>query len=157
MIDIRKSFIHFINSKGFRWRTNIETVLSTENKNIYLVKECRSEAISQRPFFDHKGRYEFLGIVDNNKTYIIRTSSTDGNKGNIQLFRIDRNGRLIRKKFRINLSKGISSKFNPPLKNGDVISINKSALAKVGTGLNVFAEPMRDLVTGLTLFKLFND
>ena len=85
MIDIRKSFIHFIKSKSVRWRTNIETVLSTENKNIYLVKECRSEAISQRPFFDHKGRYEFLGIVDNNKTYIIRTSSTDGNKGNIQL------------------------------------------------------------------------
>lgn len=85
MIDIRKSFIHFIKSKGVGWRTNIESVLSTKNKNIFLVKECRSEAISQRPFFDHQGRYEFLGIVENNKTYIIRTSATDGNNGNIQL------------------------------------------------------------------------
>lgn len=79
------------------------------------------------------------------------------NRGDIQLFRINRDGTLIRKKLRINLNKGISSKYNPPLKNGDVISVNKSALSKVSTGLNVVAEPMRDLVTGLTLFRLFND
>ena len=85
MIDIRKSFIHFIISNSVGWRTNVKSVLSTKNKNIFLVKECRSETISQRPFFDHQGRYEFLGIVENNKTYFIRTSATDGNDGNIQL------------------------------------------------------------------------
>ncbi len=108
---------------------------------------------------ENPGKYEILANTPLNIA-ILQAGGPKlwkANKGNIQLFRIDRNGRLIRKKFRINLSKGISSKFNPPLKNGDVISINKSALAKVGTGLNVFAEPMRDLVTGLTLFKLFND
>ena len=85
MIDIRKSFIYFNTSNRTGWRTNIKSILSTVNKNFFLVKECRSEVMSQRPFFDHRGRYEFLGIVENNKTYMVRTSATDGNDGNIEL------------------------------------------------------------------------
>ena len=85
MIYIRKSFFHFLKSNGVGWRTNIKSILSTVNKNFFLVKECRSEVMSQRPFFDHRGRYEFLGIVENNKTYMVRTSATDGNDGNIEL------------------------------------------------------------------------
>ncbi len=84
-LTISKSFIHFTGSNGSNWRTNIKSVLSTKNKNIFLVKECRAESISQRPFFDHKDRYEFLGIVENDKTHFIRTSATDGNNENFEL------------------------------------------------------------------------
>ncbi len=85
MIDINKSFIHFFTSEDMGWRTNIKSVLSSKSKNFFLVKECRAETMSQRPFFNHQGRYEFLAIVENDKVHVIRTSATDGNKNNIKL------------------------------------------------------------------------
>ena len=84
MINIDKSFIHFVSEKN-SWRTNIKSILSTKNKKIFLVKECRAESVSEHPFSDHPGRYEFLGIIEGDKTHFIRTSATGGNKGNTQL------------------------------------------------------------------------
>ena len=84
MINIDKSFIHFVGEKD-SWRTNIKSILSTENKKIFLVKECRAETVGEHPFFNHPGRYEFLGIIEDDKTHFIRTSSVDANKGNVQL------------------------------------------------------------------------
>ena len=83
VINIHESFIHF-SDEGNSWRTNIKSILSTENKKFFLVKECRAESIGEHPFF-HTGRYEFLGIVEDDKTHFIRKSAVDGNKGNIQL------------------------------------------------------------------------
>lgn len=85
MINIDNSFIHLFGNNTDGWRTNIKCVLSTKNKNFFLVKECRAESMSQRPFFFHQGRYEFLAIVENEKVHVIRTSATDGNDSNIQL------------------------------------------------------------------------
>jgi len=82
-IDLNKSFIHFI-TKSNSWRTKIESVLITENKKIYLVKECRAEFVSEQPL-THPGDYEFLGIIEDNKTHFIRKSPTDGDKGILQL------------------------------------------------------------------------
>jgi hypothetical protein len=84
MINIDKSFIHFVGEKS-SYRTNIKSILSTENKKIFLVKECRAESVGEHPFFNHPGRYEFLGIIEDDKTHFIRTSSVDANKGNVQL------------------------------------------------------------------------
>ena len=81
-INLNKSFINFI-TKENSWRTNIESSLTTENKKIYLVKEIRAETLGEHPF-SHHGRYEFLGITENDKIHLIRTSSTDGMKKNIQ-------------------------------------------------------------------------
>ena len=84
MINIDKSFIHFVGEKN-SWRTNIKSILSTENKKIFLVKECRAESVGEHPFFNHPARHEFLGIIEDDKTHFIRTSSVDANKGNVQL------------------------------------------------------------------------
>lgn len=95
-IDISKSFIHFTVSDGKGWRTNIESVLISKNKNIFLVKECRSESVShQRPFFSHPFRYEFLAIVENDKSHFIRTSATDGNDSNVELDSLIENKKYI--------------------------------------------------------------
>ncbi len=83
MINIDKSFIHFLREK-VSWRTNIKSILSTENKFFFLVKECRAESISEHPFLDQP-EHEFLAIIEDDKTHFIRTSATDGNKGNVQL------------------------------------------------------------------------
>jgi len=85
MINIDKSFIHFVEEK-ISWRTNIKSILSTENKKFFLVKECRAELVdNEHPFFNYPGKYEFLGIVEDDKTHFIRTSVVHGNKGNVQL------------------------------------------------------------------------
>ena len=84
MINIDKSFIHFVGEK-VSWRTNIKSILSTENKKIFLVKECRAELVGEHPFFNCPRRYEFLGIIEDDKTHFIRTSVVDGNKGTVQL------------------------------------------------------------------------
>jgi len=84
MINLDKSSIHFEGDKG-SWKTNIKSILSTENKKFFLLKECRAESIGEHPFFNHPGRYEFLGIVEDDKTHFIRTSHVDSNRGNVQL------------------------------------------------------------------------
>jgi len=48
------------------------------------MKECRAEIIGEHPF-SHPGSYEFLGIIEDDKTHFIKTSSVDANKGNVQL------------------------------------------------------------------------
>ena len=83
MINICKSFIHFF-QVNVSWRTNIKSILSTENKSFFLMKECRAEIIGEHPF-SHPGSYEFLGIIEDDKTHFIKTSSVDANKGNVQL------------------------------------------------------------------------
>ena len=92
MINLDKSFIHFSGGKN-SWRTNIKSTLSTENKNLFLVKECRAESLSERPFLNLPG-YEFLVIIEDDKTHCIRTAAADnrsepykgkGIKGNVQL------------------------------------------------------------------------
>ena len=92
VINIHESFIHIGDKRNF-WRTNIKSILSTENKKIFLVKECRAELVGEHPFF-HPGRYEFLGIIEDDKTHLIKTSVVDGNKGNTQL-----NAQLKNKKY----------------------------------------------------------
>jgi hypothetical protein len=49
------------------------------------VKERRSESVGEHPFLNQPGRYEFLGIIEDDKTHFIRTSSVDANNGNVQL------------------------------------------------------------------------
>jgi len=95
MINIDKSFVHLVQGKN-TVRANIKSTLSTENKKFFLVKECRAEVIGERPFFNHSGRYEGFGIIeDNDKAYMIKTSAVDANKGNIQSFTQFKNKKYI--------------------------------------------------------------
>ena len=82
-IDLEKSFVHFIGQKN-SFRTNIKSILAFENNSFFLVKECRAELVGQNPF-SHTGRYEFLGVVDKDNTYFIRTEPLDNNSSNIEL------------------------------------------------------------------------
>ena len=93
MVDVNKSFIHF-GDEGNSWRTNIKSILSTENKNFFLVKECRAELLGEHPFL-YRDRYEFLGIIEDDKTHFIRTSVVDDNKGNVPLNAQEKNKKYI--------------------------------------------------------------
>ena len=74
LINLTKSYVFF--SFGTSWRTNIDSILINENENktYYLVKECRSENVSENPFL-YSNKYEFLSIVEKDRNnYFIRTS-----------------------------------------------------------------------------------
>ena len=104
MINLDKSFIYFNGGKN-SWRTNIKSTLSTENKNLFLVKECRAESLSERPFLN-LGRYEFLTIIEDDKIHCFRTEAAEtslrpfkgiGIEGNYQLsnFKIKKKNSIV--------------------------------------------------------------
>jgi len=82
-IDLEKSFVHFIGPKN-SWRTNIKSILTFEGNSLLLAKECRAENIGENPF-NQTGRYEIFGIIDGDKTYLIRTKPIEGNFKNLEL------------------------------------------------------------------------
>ena len=79
------------------------------------------------------------------------------NRNNIQLVRINRDGTITNKRYKIDLRKGVSINNNPPLAEGDIIRINSSNVAKFGNTVSVITEPFQGLITTLTLLKLLND
>ena len=79
------------------------------------------------------------------------------NTGNVKLIRLNRNGTITQKKIKINLSNGLSSEDNPPLKSGDTIIINRNLVAKGTDILSNVTDPMRDVVTTWTLLKLIGN
>ena len=78
------------------------------------------------------------------------------NKNQISLIRVNSNGRVIKKKFKINLNKSNSLQENPPLKDRDIVYVNSSNLNKLSEGLGAISEPIAPLITGLSLLKLLN-
>tara|TARA_B100000161_G_scaffold265181_1_gene240372 strand:+ start:3265 stop:4311 length:1047 start_codon:yes stop_codon:yes gene_type:complete len=78
------------------------------------------------------------------------------NRGNIELFRINDDGTAIKKRFKLDLAKGVSQKANPILKNGDLVRVNPTLLNNVTTGLGAATEPLSSVLNALALIKLIN-
>ena len=76
-------------------------------------------------------------------------------RGNVQLVRINRNGSAYLENFVIDFKQPTGTK-NPPLLSGDVIKVNRSAITKSTDALSEITKPAKDLVTIMTLIKLFN-
>ena len=79
------------------------------------------------------------------------------NKGNVELIRINSNGSAFRKKYKIDLSQGVSKKFNPVLSNRDIIRVNSTKINNLGQGIEVMTKPISGLITAFTLLKLVED
>ena len=86
MISLDDSSIHFIGKNC--WRSNIRSILSTGDKDYYLVKECRSELIGYVPFilknqlrygyavfYVEENKNGFLEFVLSQKSNIFETES----------------------------------------------------------------------------------
>jgi|TARA_B100000959_G_scaffold237665_1_gene257103 IS1 family transposase len=84
--DIEKSFIHFPTPQsGNSWRVNIQSILNSKNNTFYLLKECRSETINEKPYTSKRSAYEFLSIVESEKIHYIRTRSIERNNDDNKL------------------------------------------------------------------------
>ena len=78
-------------------------------------------------------------------------------KHKVQLLRMNRNGSATLKRISVNINSGISLKNNPPLKNGDIVKVGSSSFGKAANTLRTISEPIRDIITAATFYKLFND
>ena len=79
------------------------------------------------------------------------------NSQNIQLIREDEYGAINISRFKYNVNKNNSIANNPILKDGDIINVNVTNYAKLSRGVATIISPLRDLITGITFYKLIND
>ena len=68
--------------------------------------------------------------------------------------RINQNGSITKKKYKINLNANVSYKKNPLLKDKDIVYVQSSVLDKVSSGLEAVTRPMSSLINAYTLFRL---
>ena len=78
------------------------------------------------------------------------------NKGNIRLIRIERNGRAINQKIRMDLNKGVSNQENPILQDGDTIKVERNKLATGSDVLGSVSEPASKILSIYSLMKILN-
>ncbi|MFO7628920.1 MAG: polysaccharide biosynthesis/export family protein [Prochlorococcaceae cyanobacterium] len=79
------------------------------------------------------------------------------NRTNVELVRINRNGTATRRSYPLNLSQGASNRFNPPLRNGDTVIVNRSGLAQVSDAINAVGQPLTGIVNAASLYQLIRD
>lgn len=76
------------------------------------------------------------------------------NGANVELVRINRNGSASLSRFRFEIDGDTSNAGNPPLRNGDTIRVTRSIFAKGSDAIGAVSEPVSNLVTVLSLFRL---
>ena len=68
MINLDKSHIKIYSEKDFI-NIDIRSILKVGSREIYLLKECRAEVNTRKPFSEVNNRYEWLPIIDDNEIY----------------------------------------------------------------------------------------
>lgn len=79
------------------------------------------------------------------------------NRNNVQLVRINRNGTATLRTYDLDYSQGVSGPRNPPLRDGDSVVVNRSALATGADALNTVTTPLTGLVNIFALLRLVQD
>lgn len=79
------------------------------------------------------------------------------NRGDVELVRLSRNGTVTRQKFALNLSQGASNSKNPPLRDGDTVIINRSALAVTSDALTAVITPLSPILGILGFIEVVNN
>ena len=84
-------------------------------------------------------------------------SNWRANKGKIKLIRINENGTITSKRFKLDFGKGISQQNNPLLREGDTIYVQRNPLAVGGDIVESIAKPASNIVNIYSLLKIIND
>ncbi len=79
------------------------------------------------------------------------------NKGKVTLVRVNRNGTIYHKSFRLNLSDPPSEIRNPILKDGDSVYVPTSKFASFSDSVTAISRPASGIVTVWSLFKIIGD
>ena len=78
------------------------------------------------------------------------------NKGNIILLRVNPNGSVIKKRFKLDLNADVSLEKNPPLKNRDIVYVQSTNFNKATSALSTITEPIASIITAITFSRLLN-
>ncbi len=78
-------------------------------------------------------------------------------RSNIKLIRMNKDGTILSKKFKLDLSEKESDKLNPRLVDGDFIIVNRNALSRISDGLGQVMTPVSQAVNAWTLFRIIDD
>jgi polysaccharide export outer membrane protein len=76
------------------------------------------------------------------------------NKADVELIRINRNGTASRERFQLNYGESPSTARNPPLREGDTVIVNRSALARTSDAIGAITTPITGLVNAWALVDL---
>ena len=82
-IDLSKSFIK-IYSDTYLWRSNIQSILISENNTYYLLKEVVAEQMGERPFYNSHA-HMFMAVVDKESVRVFRSKPVSEFKKNLFL------------------------------------------------------------------------
>ena len=77
-----------------------------------------------------------------------------GSENTVELIRVDGDGKPTIKTMGFNPSAVLSSPTNPPLRQGDVLVINRNQLAKVTDGLQDAFAPLNPIIRATSIFRL---
>ena len=77
-----------------------------------------------------------------------------GSVKRVDLIRMDREGRTTVKQLRYDPNAVLSSANNPPLRNGDVVVVDRNNLTKVTDGMNDALQPLTPIVNAASVFRL---
>ena len=77
-----------------------------------------------------------------------------GSVKRVDLIRMDRQGRTTVKQLRYDPNAVLSSANNPPLRNGDVVVVDRNNLTKVTDGMNNALQPLTPVVNAASVFRL---
>ena len=77
-----------------------------------------------------------------------------GSVKRVDLIRMDREGRTTVKQLRYDPNAVLSSANNPPLRNGDVVVVERNNLTKVTDGMNDALQPLTPVVNAASVFRL---
>ena len=82
------------------------------------------------------------------------TNEWRANRGSVELIRLNRNGSVTSKSFRLDLSASASNTVNPPLRDGDIVRVKRNLLAKGSDVVDGVSRPLTGLVTIWSLVKI---
>ena len=66
------------------------------------------------------------------------------------------NGSVTKKEYKLDLNEDVSAEKNPPLQNRDIVYVQSTSFNKVSKGLSTVTEPISNIVTAISLFKLLD-
>ncbi|XHX78881.1 MAG: polysaccharide biosynthesis/export family protein [Stenomitos frigidus ULC029] len=70
----------------------------------------------------------------------------------VELIRLNPDGTVSRRTIAVNLSENLGEKSNPPLRNNDVIVVNRNAIAQIGDTVGTFLGPLTGVLGLFTIF-----
>tara|TARA_B100000242_G_scaffold292263_2_gene267306 strand:- start:393 stop:1451 length:1059 start_codon:yes stop_codon:yes gene_type:complete len=79
------------------------------------------------------------------------------NTGKVKLIRVNNDGSVFTKKYKLNFNKGISLSQNPPLKEGDLVLVRPNLLTNISNTIGVITDPLSKTINAYAILKVFSD